>query len=274
MSCDVPAFLDRFFAFGAEPSVDRYLALFHPEATLFDSGMPEPIPVAAIPEHFRTILAVIPDLQMVPERWREDDDTVFVEARNTATVGNTPMEWRSIYCVDLDGGHVIRGRRYYDRRGLFARLDPHLPAFPATTPLSAPTPPGPIPAITGRALVDAIGELWKRGRPSELPLSFREDAAAWFPAQPAPLGREALASYAESFLGRFERFDFTPLRSAGDENLGFLEWEARAQIGTLSFALRGSDRFDLAPGGVLASRRYFDTLELANLWAEHLEPTS
>ena len=44
-------FLERFRAFGAQPDVARYLALFHPDATLFDSGMQRPITVPEIPEH-------------------------------------------------------------------------------------------------------------------------------------------------------------------------------------------------------------------------------
>jgi hypothetical protein len=40
------------------------------------------------------------------------------------------FQWSSVYCVDLEGDRVIRGRRYYDRRALFALLDPALPALP------------------------------------------------------------------------------------------------------------------------------------------------
>ena len=84
---DLDRFLERFVAFGAAPAVETYLPLFHPEATLFDAGMAQPIGVEEIPEHLEAILKVLPDLRMTPERWRERDGTVFVEARNEATVG-------------------------------------------------------------------------------------------------------------------------------------------------------------------------------------------
>jgi ketosteroid isomerase-like protein len=129
VTADVPAFLELFQRFGAAPSVDTYLPLFHPDATLFDSGMERPIGVAEIPEHIGAILNWVPDFRMTPERWRERDGTLFVEALNRATLGGTPVRWDSIYCMDLRGDRVVRGRRYYDRRPLFARLNPDIPAL-------------------------------------------------------------------------------------------------------------------------------------------------
>lgn len=130
MRPDVTGFLERFTRFGRAPSVESYLALFHADATLFDSGMERPITVPEIPEHIEGILKLVPDFRMIPERWRERDGTLFVEASNHATIGPTPARWPSVYCIDLAGDHVIRGRRYYDRRPLFALLNPGLPVLP------------------------------------------------------------------------------------------------------------------------------------------------
>ena len=139
MEIDPDAFLTRFRAFGAAPSTATYLPLFDPDATLFDSGMPAPIRVPEIPEHIEAILRLVPDFRMTPERWRVGGDTVFVEASNAATLAGEPVRWDSVYCVDLRGSRVIRGRRYYDRWPLFARLNPALPALPAGA-LGAGTP--------------------------------------------------------------------------------------------------------------------------------------
>jgi hypothetical protein len=130
MTTDVDRFLARFGRFGAEPSVEHYLALFHPDATLFDSGMERPLVVAEIPAHIEGILALVPDFRMTPERFRFREPTIFVEATNRATLGGAPIEWPSIYCIDLTADRVIRGRRYYDRRALFARIAPDVPAAP------------------------------------------------------------------------------------------------------------------------------------------------
>jgi len=130
MESDLDRFLARFAAFGAAPSRERYLALFHPEATLFDSGMPRPIRVPEIPEHIEGILRLVPDFRMMPERARAHGATLFVEASNRATLGGVDLRWPSVYCMDLAGDRVIRGRRYYDRWPLFAALNPDLPALP------------------------------------------------------------------------------------------------------------------------------------------------
>lgn len=144
MQADVDRFLPRFVAFGAAPSVASYLALFHPDATLFDSGMPRPIRVPEIPEHIEGILRLVPDFRMTPERWRGHAGTLFVEARNRASLAGAELRWHSVYCMDLAGDRVMRGRRYYDRRPLFAALNPELPALPpgALRPEGDPLPSG------------------------------------------------------------------------------------------------------------------------------------
>lgn len=131
-------FLIRFQHFGAAPSVESYLALFDPDATLFDSGMPRPLTVPEIPEHIEGVLKLVPDFRMTPERWRFREPTIFVEAHNRATLAGAPIAWRSIYCIDLRGDRVLRGRRYYDRRPLFARISPDVAKRPVFEPGPAP----------------------------------------------------------------------------------------------------------------------------------------
>ncbi|MEW6270098.1 MAG: hypothetical protein AB1689_12470, partial [Thermodesulfobacteriota bacterium] len=124
---DVARFLERFFRFGAAPSVESYMPLFHPEATLFDDGMERAIGYAEIPASIEATLALAQDFVMVPERWRANGRALFVEARNEATVLGTRHAWRSVYRIDLDGDRVRRGRRYYDRAPLLAALAPDAP---------------------------------------------------------------------------------------------------------------------------------------------------
>src|SRR4030095_5031061 len=88
---DVDRFLERFSRFGAAPSVATYLGLFDPEATLFDSGMPRPIRVPEIPEHTEGILRLVPAFRMAPERWRVRGTTLFVEAKNQASLAGKPL---------------------------------------------------------------------------------------------------------------------------------------------------------------------------------------
>jgi hypothetical protein len=131
MTPDVDRFLARFTRFGAEPSVEHYLDLFHRDATLFDSGMERPLVVAEIPAHIEAILKLVPAFRMTPLRFRFREPTIFIEAHNQATLAGAAIEWPSIYCIDLRGERVIRGRRYYDRRPLLARISPALASAPA-----------------------------------------------------------------------------------------------------------------------------------------------
>jgi ketosteroid isomerase-like protein len=263
MTAPVESLLRRFRDFGERPSVERYLALFHPEATLLDAGMARPITVAEIPEHMEGILKVVPDFRLEVERWREREGTLFIEARNQATLGRDPIQWRAVYCVDLAGDRVIRGRRYYDRRPLFARLDPALPRLPAYAPVAgaeprpAEAPPGP------EALVRAFGAAWSGGTPEDLAGLFREDATLAGPDLPRPLARGELAHYHGALRALCAGLRLELEAWAGDASLAFAEWRLTARLGGEPVTLRMADRFDLAGGTILAARAYFDTLELA-----------
>ena len=72
---DVAAFLERFFRFGAEPSVETYMPLFHPDVALFDDGMERPVGHAEIPASIDATLALAQGFRIVPERWRARDGT-------------------------------------------------------------------------------------------------------------------------------------------------------------------------------------------------------
>ena len=219
MQPDFDRFLERFFRFGAAPSVATYLDLFDPEATLFDSGMPRPIRVPEIPEHIAGVLRLVPDFRMTPQRWRTRDTTIFVEAKNQASLAGKPLRWDSVYCMDIAGDRVMRGRRYYDRRALFANLNPELPALPA----SALRPDG-----------------------DPLPVAGSAEAS-----------RPAFATRLESCLGALS---LTPLLSAGDDALRFIEWRIDAGRAGEAFSFGVAERVDLRAGNTLA---YFDTLALA-----------
>lgn len=262
----VEPFLERFAAFGAAPAVASYLPLFHPDATLFDAGMAAPLGVAEIPEHLEAILKAVPDFRMVPERWRARGGTVFVEARNEATVGPGPFQWRSIYCVDLEegeGGRVVRGRRYYDRRALFARLSPEVPRLPETAPAASEVAGAPGRFDDPEALVRAFGRAFEGDDAAGLARLFREDGTLHGPDVARPLARGELAHHhrALAFLLADRRMEL--LTWAGDASLAFAEWRLHGSLGGEPIVLPIADRFDLAGGAILAARAYFDTLDLA-----------
>ena len=264
MSPDLDGFLARFFAFGAAPSIETYLPLFHPDATLFDSGMPRPLTVPEIPVHIAATLQLLADFRMTPERWRLGGRTCFVEARNEAIVAGAPAFWRSVYCVDLEGDRVIRGRRYYDRQPLFARLAPNVPSLPAPQVEREPEPAEPpAPASDSTAeLLAACADCWKRGAPWELARQYREDAAMFSPGFERPLGRAELASYYRGLMRALPDLSLELQSSAGDAALAFAEWRARVTVNGRERVFGVADRFDLAAGRILSARAYFDSLAL------------
>jgi ketosteroid isomerase-like protein len=263
MTTDVERFLQRFAAFGAKPAVETYLALFHPDATLFDSGMQRPITVPEIPEHIEGILKLVPDFEMTPERWRFRGGTLFVEARNEASLGEKRLRWRSVYCVDLRGSFVIRGRRYYDRQPLYSLVAPNLPSLPpfhvslqSTPPLVADAPQN------VEAFVESYSGCWRWRAPQELQQLYREDGCMWSPGLERPLARAELPSYYESLLRLIPDLVLELETWAGDEDLVFLEWRARGTVGGRALQFGLADRLDLGAGLILNGRAYFDTLAL------------
>jgi ketosteroid isomerase-like protein len=269
MRPDLESFLDRFAAFGEKPGVERYLALFHPDATLFDSGMERPITVAEIPASIEGVLRLAPEFRMTPERWRFREPTLFVEAHNRARLGGEPFAWRSVYCIDLRGDRVIRGRRYYDRRPLFARI---LPATPAAPVFSLVREEGARPSAAtladAQSFVAACTDCWRRGEPHELDRLYRDDGSLAWPGLERPLGRAELPGWYRGIAGAAPDLRLELDTWAGDAALVFLEWKARLTLGGREIQLGIAERFDLAAGGVLAGRAYFDTLPLAEACAD------
>ncbi len=103
MSNNVERWVEKFKNFGAQPSPSRYVALFDPEGTVFDSSMERPLKVAEMAPHMEGILKLMPDLHITVSRWRAQADTVFVEAQNTATIAGQKTIWDAVYCVTLRG---------------------------------------------------------------------------------------------------------------------------------------------------------------------------
>ena len=73
-------YLEKFTAWGAAPSVEGYLALFDPEATLQHPGMAKPI--------------------------SGDEIRGFIAGREVV--------WPEALCLKLRGDRVLVGRAYYD----------------------------------------------------------------------------------------------------------------------------------------------------------------
>ncbi len=164
--------LERFFAWGAAPTVAGYCDLFAADATLLDADMAEPIRGDAIRESITRVLQLLPDFRFAPRRVLTDGPHAFVLAANAATLGDRALAWDAIYALTLRGDRIGAGRRYYDQAALLTGADTFAlgPAAP---------PPG-----WGDAAVAAPADL------ASLDLAARADT--WnrrdFPSLQLPLG--------------------------------------------------------------------------------------
>ncbi len=266
------AFLKRFEHFGSEPSAETYLALFHPEAVLFDDGMERPIGVAEIPAHIRSVLALVKGFRMRPERWRARDSVVMVEAHNAGEVAGKAVSWRSVYRIELAGSLVKNGRRYFDRAPLLAALDPNTPSVsPRLAPAASDAEPlsGAVPGAERgpEALVTACTAAWANGRPEASAELFREDGALHVPGLARPLGGGEIAAYYRRLHALLGGARLAPRRWAGDDALLFIEWQGEIETPAGPRAFGAIERFDLVGGRVLAARHYFETGALARALA-------
>jgi len=266
------AFLKRFERFGSEPSVSTYLALFHPEAVLFDDGMERPIGVAEIPAHISGVLALVKGFQMRVERWRARGPVVVVEAHNAGEVAGKPVSWRAVYRIELEGSLVRNGRRYFDRAPLLAAIDPNTPSVSArlAPARDEAAPRKGVVAGSGASpeqLVSACAEAWASGRPERTAELFREDGALHVPGLARPLGGGEIGAYYRRLHALLRRARLTPRRWAGDDALLFIEWQGEIPAPAGPHAFGAIERFDLAGGRVLAGRHYFETGALARALA-------
>ncbi len=261
MTPDPEAFLQRFRRFGASAGVESYLDLFAEDGTLYDEGMATPLTRADIPVHIETLLAMLRDFRMVPERWRFRGSRLFVEARNDARVGEALLHWRAAYVVALEGGRVKRGRRYYDRAPLLAAAAGR-PRATVAPDLAEVDELRVAPAEPTRPLRERYVDALSSGDFACLPELFREDAALVLPGVSRPLGRSQVAA-AHAWLrsqvrdARFELLDW-----AGDGVLEFLEWRVSGTRKEAPFTIGIVDRLDCIDGAILHARSYLDTLTL------------
>ena len=111
---DWQIYLEKFAAWGAAPSIEGYLALFDPDATLQHSGMPEPISGDDIRAFITRGLNSVTDYRLVPTNWAARGDTLFIETRQSARIAGCEVTWPAALCLTLRGDRVLKGRAYYD----------------------------------------------------------------------------------------------------------------------------------------------------------------
>jgi len=148
--------LERFFRWGAAPTVEAYCDLFTADGTLLDADMEQPISGLAIRESITRVLQLLPDFRFRPVRLLSADAHAFVLAANRASLGDRALVWDAIYVLTVAGDRIAAGRRYYDQAALLTGAETF--TVPATVARNGAIPPR-------RAELDlaARADAWNRG---------------------------------------------------------------------------------------------------------------
>jgi hypothetical protein len=94
----VEQWVEKFRGFGEQPSAGRYVALFDPEGTVFDSGMERPLKVPEMAPH--------------------------VEWQAGGHCAGKPFRLNVVDCFEFIEGCVIYGTAYFDTVTLIGLVNP------------------------------------------------------------------------------------------------------------------------------------------------------
>lgn len=267
----VTHWVEQFQEFGARPSPDRYAALFDPEGTVFDSGMERPLKASEVASHMEGILKLMPDLHIVVHRWREREGTVFVDAQNAATIAGHKILWDAVYCVTLRGDRVIRGRRYYDRGPLLARVSPTLPSLPVYEPVGDQELEHRVggetsaPRFTPAEFLTQYTQLWQAPQPRRFADFYHPHGRLLNPDTYRPLRQAEIPGYYAFLLAAIPDLRLHQLSWAGDQHLLYVEWHASGTFAGKPLQLNLVDRFEFVDGRVIHGQAYFDTAALLSI---------
>lgn len=124
----------RFAARWDRPDADALRDLMHPETRNQIPPMTAPGDREAVVEHFRGVLAQLPDLRIAVLRWAPTGDAVLVEWRATATVAGQPLDWSGVDRFNIRGERMYEAMVYWDTRGLAERMGAIIQAARAKAP--------------------------------------------------------------------------------------------------------------------------------------------
>jgi len=268
-------FLEKYIAFGRQPTKESHARLFAPDATIRHPGMTEPMPADQYVEFIAQGLKRLPDFHLIPVHWAVNGDTVFVEARNTATVGGRPIVWPATYVVTLREEMVIRGHAYYDRTfepGLAPEgPNAHITVLEGAAAHGASASDGDAYAAqVYESIVAPYAENGKHPDPRKFQEFYTADARMINPGFARPLRRDELARYYAALTAQVADLQLRLERWAVAPGLLFVEWTVTGTVAGQPFTLPNTDRFTLRDLLAVEGVAYFDNLALRALTEPNL----
>lgn len=127
----------RFAARWDKPDADALRDLMHPDTRNLIPPMSAPGDREAVVEHFRGVLAQLPDLRIEVVRWAPTGDAAIVEWRASATIAGQPISWSGVDRFNIRGDRMYEAMVYWDTRGLAERMGAIIQAAQARAKASA-----------------------------------------------------------------------------------------------------------------------------------------
>ena len=272
---DWQGFLARFFDFGNDPTPERYLDLFDPQGTVQHPGMARPLARPEIPAFISAALSTVPDFRLRPVHWCARGEAVFVEAASSGTVRGTHVTWPAMYCVNLRGDRVIRGRAHYDRAAVLSSFEPdlagrrdeaHARALSEEVPQDSCLNGLHVDApVIQTNLVEPYIAHWRAPRPERLLDFYCPAGCLLVPGVPNALSGDAIADYYRDRLAETHDLQLRCETWMARAGRVFFEWRMTGSIAGRSFDLGAAEHLMLDGSRIAEGISYFDTLSLRAL---------
>jgi len=274
---DWQGFLARFSDFGSNPTQARYLDLFDRQGTVQHPGMVRALARHEIPSFISAALSTMPDFKLRPVRWCARGEILFVEAASSGTVRLAHVTWPAIYCVNLRGDRVIRGRSYYDRAAVLSGFEPDVAERrneAHARALSEEAAQDGLHVCNGlhadaptirKELVEPYIANWRAPRPERFLDFYTHAGRLLVPGVSNALSGNAIADY---YRGRLDETQDLQLgceiwmARAGQV---FFEWRMAGSLAGRPFDLGAAERLTLDGSRIVEGVSYFDTLSLRTL---------
>jgi hypothetical protein len=273
-------FLEKYTAFGQKPTRESHAQLFAPDATIRHPGMTEPMPAEQYVDFIVQGLKRLPDFHLIPVHWAVNGDTIFVEARNTATVNGRSIVWPATYVVTLREEMVIRGHAHYDRTEALAHFEPNLASEGpnahvtilegAATHGASASDDDAYAAQVYEKIVVPYAENGKHMDPQKFQEFYAPDARMINPGFARPLRRDELTGYYTGLKAAIPDLQLRLERWAVAPGLLFIAWTVTGTIAGKPFELANTDRFTLRDMLAVEGVAYFDNLALRALTEPNL----
>ncbi|MFM0171441.1 nuclear transport factor 2 family protein [Paraburkholderia sediminicola] len=108
--------VQRFAAEWQNPVADNLRVLMHEDTQNLIPPMTEPADREGVVEHFRQVLAQLPDLKVDVLQWAPTGDAVMIEWRASATVAGQALSWQGVDRFNVRGDRMYKGQVYWDTR--------------------------------------------------------------------------------------------------------------------------------------------------------------